>query len=711
MPSILPTSRFHEIASLGVGGMGGVNLAVSIGPAGFTKLLVVKRLRPEIADIPEFLSMFLQEAKLSARLNHPNIVQTYEISADATSHFLTMEYLEGQSLQAVLRASRSGHPLSNSFLRDGVPASGPQSGSGPRHSPAVREAEFTGKHRLMLPYYLRALADALEGLHYAHELCDHDGMPLNIVHRDVSPGNIFITYDGTVKLLDFGIAKAADSSLHTRTGMLKGKVAFMAPEQLRQGSAIDRRVDLFAVGVMLWEAAAGRRLWRGVSDLEILMRLSKGQIPRPGELAPDVHPRLEAICNKAMAFEPDERYPTAEALQDDIEDLLDEIGPVSSRELGAYVSDLFAPQRTEARAFVRRKLDELRAAYAGDEFGPPSARSVRAFDSSREGVVPAAPPPSREDSRIGPSPLTISRPVRRASLPPGDRGHAAWLALAAVGALAVAGAALWARGEGPARPAPPAGATPAPEPPAPRPAASQHTRLTVMASPADARIFVDGVPVVVNPYTAAVPLDGKKHEVRAEAAGFVSQTKLVEFEPSGTALKFALEREGRGGKGESSPEHGPGKPPSRGGAEAPEQRLGSVGRRRTERGGRDASVRRRRGAPESARISSAPPASNAPQIGRRATGAFARQSLAPAGRRAKRSTSRAGGRSRRRQGLAPAGRTATARPPGRPNSAPGGRRAEARPAGRPNSAPGGRRAEARPSGRPRVGRAGARRRP
>jgi eukaryotic-like serine/threonine-protein kinase len=521
--------------------MGGVNLAVSIGPAGFTKLLVVKRLRPEIADIPEFLSMFLQEAKLSARLNHPNIVQTYEISVDATSHFLTMEYLEGQSLQAVLRASRHGHPASNSFLREA--GSGPRSNplSGPpsvRSGPiSVRENEATGKHRLTLPFYLRALADALEGLQYAHELCDHDGMPLNIVHRDVSPGNIFITYDGTVKLLDFGIAKAADSSLHTRTGMLKGKVAFMAPEQLRQGSTLDRRVDLFAVGVMLWEAAAGRRLWRGISDLEILMRLSKGQIPRPSEVTPDVHPKLEAICNKAMAFNPAERYATAEELQDDLEKLLDEIGPVSSRELGVHVSDLFASQRAEARAFVRRKLDELRSAHGSDE-APQSVRSVRTVDSSRD------------DSRIGPLPLTISRPVLREGVPRGDKGQAAWVALTAVGALAVAGAALWARGEAPSRPTPSVAATPTQD--SPRPAVAQ-TRLTVMASPADARILVDGVPVIVNPYTVVVPVDGKKHEVRAEAAGFVPQIKVVEFEPSGTALNFALEREGRGTHGPKPP--------------------------------------------------------------------------------------------------------------------------------------------------------------
>jgi serine/threonine protein kinase len=522
MPSPLPASQFHEIASLGVGGMGGVNLAVSIGPAGFTKLLVVKRLRPEIADVPEFLSMFLQEAKLSARLNHPNIVQTYEISADATSHFLMMEYLEGQSLQAFLRASRQGPAAQpGSFSPNG----GPPSSRGGAYP--IRD-ELAGGRRPTLPYCLRAITDALEGLHYAHELCDHDGMPLNIVHRDVSPGNIFITYDGTVKLLDFGIAKASDSTQETRAGMLKGKIAFMAPEQLRQGTAIDRRVDIFAVGVMLWEAATGRKLWRGVPDLEVLMRLSKGQIPRPSEAAPGVHPKLEAICNKAMAFDPADRYATAADLRDDLEGLLDEMSPVSSRALGAYVAELFAVPRAEARAFVRRRLDELRSVHAVDE-PTPSARPSRPND------------PLPEDSRMGPMPHTISRPVRREEVPRGERGPVAWVALTAVGALVVAVAALWARGRAPASAAPSAAVAPAHEPPRAAPTVS---RLTVTASPAEARLFVDGALASANPYAATVPLDGKKHEVRAEAPGFVPQTKVVEFGPGGAALHFALEREG-----------------------------------------------------------------------------------------------------------------------------------------------------------------------
>jgi eukaryotic-like serine/threonine-protein kinase len=537
MSGLTSNSSFHEVAFLGMGGMGGVSLAVSMGMGGFTKLLVVKRLRPEIADNPDFLSMFLQEAKLSARLNHPNIVQTYEIGSDATSHFLTMEYLEGQSLHDTLRAARGLRPAldAGTSLSEPTPLAGPRTArpSGPpstaRPSVPPSDVDATGKRRgptMPLPFYLRALCDAMLGLDYAHRLCDHSGAPLNIVHRDVNPGNIFLTYGGTVKLLDFGIAKAADSSLNTRTGMLKGKVAYLAPEQLRPGRHIDRRADIFAVGVMLWEAATGQRMWRGVSDLEILTRLSKGQLPRLGDYAPDVHPRLEAVCSKAMAINPDDRYATAAELGDALEAVLDEVGSVSSRELGAYVSELFVSQRATMQAFVRRRLDELRVAYGA---GAPSTMR-----------------PPADDSRLGPLPLTISRPVQRQSRAPAPARRAT-AAFALAGALGVMGAALWARHrEAPAQPTPTAAATAAE--PRPTAVAVQSLNLTLSASPADATIFVDDVPVLINPYADARPADGRKHLIRVEAPGYGSQSKTVEFLGPDLSFHFTLERREAGGR-------------------------------------------------------------------------------------------------------------------------------------------------------------------
>jgi serine/threonine-protein kinase len=598
--------------------MGGVNLAVSTGPGNFKKLLVVKRLRAEIADKPEFLTMFLQEAKLSARLNHPNIVQTYEVGSDATSHFLTMEYLEGQSLQATLRAALGGRssPVDSGGLSEPTPLGGggrserlsraPRSladvgnperplsiapgslagvskserplsiapvslagvskserppsiapgsqvggriserplsivprpltgGSWSERPPSMpSDLEPSGRRRdatMPLPFFLRALCDAIAGLHNAHELRDHDGEPLHIVHRDVNPGNIFLTYSGEVKLLDFGIAKAADSSLNTSTGTLKGKVAYMAPEQLHQNPALDRRADIFALGVMLWEAATGQRLWRGVSDIEILTRLAKGQLPRPSEYASNVNPRLEAVCCKAMAVNPADRYATAAELGDELEAILDEIGQVSSRELGAYVAELFAAQRAAMSAFVRRKLDELRVAQGNDVPPPPRSQS--------------------EDSRLGPLPITISRPVARLRRTAPDR-RAAVATLALAGGLAAASGLLWLRQheEGSSRPATSVAAL-AVSSPAPLP--RLHLRLS--ASPADARIFVDDVPLQINPYVAVIPADGSRHRVHVEVPGYVPQNKTIAFLGANQSFHFTLERgEGAGRSPDAEPQ-------------------------------------------------------------------------------------------------------------------------------------------------------------
>ncbi len=250
--------------------MGVVFLAVAEGDAGFTKLRVVKRLRSELSLDQEAVSMFLAEARLAAKLHHPNVVQTNEVGFDGPDPFLEMEYLEeGQSLDAVRR-------------------------------------RFTSSRRT-LPVALSVwiVAQVLAGLNYAHELSDRDGRPLGIVHRDVSPHNVMLTYDGGVKLLDFGIAKVVDSSLETGSGVVKGKATYMAPEQAARGQ-VDRRADLFAVGVMLCEAVTGTRYWGDRNEFEIFLGLRERALPDvpSGPLEPGNIRELRNVIDRAMALAP-----------------------------------------------------------------------------------------------------------------------------------------------------------------------------------------------------------------------------------------------------------------------------------------------------------------------------------------------------------------------------------------------------------------------
>ncbi|HEX6240152.1 MAG TPA: serine/threonine-protein kinase, partial [Polyangiales bacterium] len=212
--------NYNLLASLATGGMAKVYLALRAGPAGFNKLLVVKVLRDDgPGGVEDGLSMFWDEARLAAQLVHPNIVHTYEVGENQGEYFLAMEYLDGQSYRAVSKRAAGRGPLS-------------------------------------LAEHLRILSESARGLHYAHQLKDFSGQPLGVVHRDVSPQNIFVTYDGQVKVLDFGIAKTRDAEHKTQVGVIKGKIDYMAPEQLR-GSELDGRADVFALGVMLWEAISG----------------------------------------------------------------------------------------------------------------------------------------------------------------------------------------------------------------------------------------------------------------------------------------------------------------------------------------------------------------------------------------------------------------------------------------------------------------------
>ena len=224
--------KYRIIARLGGGGMADVFLAQMAGPSGFSKLAVVKRLRDKLQNDDYMLSMFLDEGRLAARLNHQNVVNTYEVGQDKEGHFIAMEFLEGQPLSHILAKLK--------------------------------------EDRLPLEMHLHILCETLTALQYAHDLPDYDGKPLGIVHRDVSPQNIFVTYSGQSKLVDFGVAKAASASSETRAGVIKVKVTYMAPEQAVGKDTIDGRADIFALGILFWEAltvsAKSRflpNLWQG----------------------------------------------------------------------------------------------------------------------------------------------------------------------------------------------------------------------------------------------------------------------------------------------------------------------------------------------------------------------------------------------------------------------------------------------------------------
>lgn len=348
-----PTTAFGKyqlFASLGRGGMADVFLSVARGQMGFNKLAVIKRLRAALAEEPAFRNMFLDEARLAARLSHPNIVHTYEVGEQNGVYFIAMEYLEGQSLNKVLKEALR--------RKEGIE---PEIGA-------------------------RIIADALSGLHYAHDLRDYDGRPLSIIHRDVSPHNIFVTYDGHTKLVDFGIAKAALSSTETEVGVLKGKVAYMSPEQA-MGGRIDQRSDLFAMGIVLWELLARQRLMTGESAANTLHKLMNEPIPRVSQIVPDIDPELEAITGKALEKDPQYRWQSAAEMRDALEAWL-RSRPHAARqeEVGRKMQHLFMSVREEVQRQIQRHMAAITTATNTTELQALTAESLRRMEQSGANV-------------------------------------------------------------------------------------------------------------------------------------------------------------------------------------------------------------------------------------------------------------------------------------------------------------------------------------
>jgi serine/threonine protein kinase len=324
------SGRYYPIAKLGRGGMSEVYLTVARGPAGFNKLVVIKRLLSDLVAETHFLEMFLDEARLAARLNHPNVVQTNEVGASDETYFIAMEYLDGQPLQKIMRR----------LLPRPLPVS----------------------------VALSIAADVSAGLHYAHTLTDFGGAPLGIVHRDVSPQNIFVTYAGQVKIVDFGIAKAAGQTTETASGALKGKIAYMSPEQI-SGAPLDGRADIFSLGIVLYEALTGRRIWGSpMQDVDVVRRLVMGDVPcSPRSIVPDLPEDVDRICQRALAVDRRDRYASALEMQKELEASIARLPQrISERDVGEMVANMFDQERQSIARVIDNQLSLMDA--MSDEF-------------------------------------------------------------------------------------------------------------------------------------------------------------------------------------------------------------------------------------------------------------------------------------------------------------------------------------------------------
>jgi serine/threonine-protein kinase len=361
--------RYEILRHLASGGMAEVLLARASGIEGFVRHVVIKRIHPDQAGDKAFVEMFLDEARLAATLHHHHIVQVYDIGQEAGEYFFAMEYVHGEDLSRLLAGVAK--------KREKVP----------------------------LDHCATIVTCACAALHYAHDQRGADGRPLGIVHRDISPQNILVGYDGNVKVVDFGIAKAAMRSQETRSGTLKGKVSYMSPEQCT-GKAIDRRSDVFALGIVLYELVTAKRLFRGETDFNTMSAIVSGVIPPPSEHRPDLPPALEAIIMQALARSPAERYQTADELRIALEAYAIAAGLRSSTTaLADYIKLQFGsrpepwlPEAAAAAASEERGEDPgsgVARAPTGalDEFAPsPSVPSVAPIVRARNKEITRPPP-------------------------------------------------------------------------------------------------------------------------------------------------------------------------------------------------------------------------------------------------------------------------------------------------------------------------------
>jgi serine/threonine-protein kinase len=288
--------RYALYDAIGYGGMASVHLGLLLGPVGFTRVVAIKRLHAHVATDPEFVSMFLDEARLAARVRHPNVVQTLDVVASDGGLFVVMELVQGETLARLVRASKARGEIA---------------------PPKIVGAIVSG---------------ALHGLHAAHEARNARGEPLGLVHRDVSPQNVLVGIDGVARVLDFGVAKAVGRVQESRAGQLKGKLSYMAPEQLLGRTT--RTADIYAASVVLWEALTGQRLFDGEDQAMVLSKLMAREIPAPSSVNPQLSKEIDALVMRGLAREPTERFATADEMARAVEAV---VGVVTPSEVGHWV--------------------------------------------------------------------------------------------------------------------------------------------------------------------------------------------------------------------------------------------------------------------------------------------------------------------------------------------------------------------------------------
>jgi serine/threonine-protein kinase len=377
-PPARPYGQYVLVRKLAEGGMAEIFLAKRLGADGFERNVVIKRMLPHLSGLPDFVEMFRDEARLAAKLSHPNIIQIHELGFAEGCYYICMEYMPGEDFSTTVRTA--------SHRRQYVP----------------------------VPLVMKVLAEAARGLHYAHDFTDEAGRPLNIVHRDISPSNLYVTYQGQVKVLDFGIAKAESRLVNTTAGVVKGKYVYMAPEQAR-GEVVDRRADVFSLGVSLYESLTHVRPFARENDLAVLNALLKGEFKPPRALRPDLSPDLEAVVLKAMAFDREERYPSAAAFADDLEELIsrEAMSPTPAA-LASFLRATFGEERFAQKTRIPTMTSLIQSGVA-----------IPAVTDSMVSMVGAARPaeaaPTAQPAPATPAPPAPS-PVERTSVvgpPPG----------------------------------------------------------------------------------------------------------------------------------------------------------------------------------------------------------------------------------------------------------------------------------------------------